>query len=240
MKQIVPSAEPISADAIAFHSRGVEGFDAKYRTSADFRERYRVWSGLIEKYSSPGFRVLDVGCGTGVFTMVAARHNKEVVGIDGSAEMIAFCRQSRAEPADGHASFVCCTIEQLPRLSLETADLLLCSSVLEYVDDFDLSLQILAGLVKPGGVSIISLPNGSAVYRKLERWAFALIRRPRYLAYVKNMMRFTEFEAAIQRCGGTILEHRYYANINRAFAAVARLPFPCLLNNLFVAVCRKN
>lgn len=240
MRRITLSAGRAATNAIEFHAKNVGYFDAQYRTCDDFRQRYRVWSALIAKYSSPEFRVLDVGCGTGVFTTLAAQHNKEVVGIDGSLEMIDFCRQQPALRGPEHLCFIHCAIERLPGLHLEAADLMLCSSVLEYVDHFDMCLQILSDLVKPGGHLILSLPNKSAIYRRLERLSFTVIRRPRYLAFVKNVMTLDELHAAIQMRGGTVIEHYYYGNVHRTFATIARLPLPRLLNNLFVAVCRRK
>jgi len=148
MESIMPAS-----DAVALFSSKVAQFDARYVECQDFRERFAIWSKLIEKYSRNDYNVLDVGCGTGIFTLFAAVHNRDALGIDGSREMIQCCEQKKAAFGRNNASFRCCRIEELPALQLEPADLLLCSSVLEYVDDLCSCFEILMAMLRPGGTS---------------------------------------------------------------------------------------
>jgi SAM-dependent methyltransferase len=61
---------------------------------------YKKWADYIEKvFAKNGIKpslVLDLGCGTGNFTMEMARRGYEMIGIDISADMLS-CAKSKAE-----------------------------------------------------------------------------------------------------------------------------------------------
>jgi ubiquinone/menaquinone biosynthesis C-methylase UbiE len=76
-----------------------------------FRARTLAYAAL-----APGERVLDVGCGTGVLTRLAAQAvgpAGEVVGLDPSARMIAVARRNAAREG-AHVVFRIGVIERLP------------------------------------------------------------------------------------------------------------------------------
>jgi len=54
---------------------------------------YRQWASylqeLSQRYSAPGRRLLDLGCGTGTLTMFLAEAGFDVIGVDLSSEMLA-------------------------------------------------------------------------------------------------------------------------------------------------------
>lgn len=49
---------------------------------------YYEWLGYIKRYVKPGSRILDVGCGTGTFTLFLAEEGYEVSGVDLSTDML--------------------------------------------------------------------------------------------------------------------------------------------------------
>lgn len=55
-------------------------------------QQYERWLGRVEAHRSPG-RLLDVGCGTGLFLSVARRRGWEPFGIDDSAEATRHARE---------------------------------------------------------------------------------------------------------------------------------------------------
>ncbi len=224
------------ADAIAFHSRGVETFDRRYRTARDFRERYNLWTHLIRNYSQPSGEVLDVGCGSGIFSFFSATYNRSVLGVDGSSEMIDCCLRKQARLGTGNVRFEQCRIEELPRLNIRPVDLLLCSSVLEYIDGLASSLAVLSSLLRPGGVMIASLPNKLSLYRMLERGLYRLTGRPAYLAHVKNSMTLQQFNAVAMQHRLVLLEARYYCNRFAVLELCSKLLPPSLLDAMFLCV----
>ena len=121
-------------------------------------------------------------CGSGVFSFLAAEHNAQVLGIDGSCEMIKLCEQRRVAKSLNRLSFLQKRIEEIPGLGFSPVELVLCSSVLEYVEDLDRGFAILSNLMSTTGTLIVSMPNRLSWYRKLEVLSYRCLRRPSYLA----------------------------------------------------------
>jgi demethylmenaquinone methyltransferase/2-methoxy-6-polyprenyl-1,4-benzoquinol methylase/phosphoethanolamine N-methyltransferase len=114
----------------------------------------------------PGESVLDVGCGTGTLTLMAAEQagvDARVAGIDASPEMIEQARK-KASKKKRDVDFRVAPIEQLPYGGAEF-DVVLSSLMLHHLPD-DLKEQGLAEVrrvLKPGGrlivVDILGFPG---------------------------------------------------------------------------------
>ena len=226
-------------DAVAWHSANASDFDGKYASSPAFRERRAVWSALIEGHVSPQAEVLDAGCGSGVLASLAAARARDVFGFDGSGEMVALACGRLAREGRGNASFATAFLEDPALLGARRFDEILCSSVLEYVEDHWRAFEWLAGALKPGGVVIFSMPNGSSCYRKLEKLAFRLTGRPGYYANVRHVPTAAAIRSGLAARGFEVLATRYYA-ASPLFSALARpLGRPQLGDNLFVMAVRR-
>jgi len=111
-----------------------------------------------------------------------------VTAVDGAAEMIAAAQRL----GGGGGVLVYRTCGDLARLPEEdeSFDGVLCSSLLEYLDEPGQVLTEFWRVTKAGGTLIVTLPNRRALVRKAERLLFGLtsaFRRsyPPYLAHVK-------------------------------------------------------
>jgi ubiquinone/menaquinone biosynthesis C-methylase UbiE len=197
-------------DAVSWHDGIAAVFDGRYRSSPMFQERYKVWAETIIRYSHPCHRVLDVGCGSGVFSLLAAEHNLTVLSADASAQMLRLCQLKQERQNLRNLSFLQVRIEQLEPADLGRFDLILCSSVLEYVDDLWASIQRLNELLAPGGVLLLSLPNASSWYRKVERLIFRISGWPRYFAYVQHLAEFEATRNGLRARGLDVVEGRFY------------------------------
>jgi ABC-type dipeptide/oligopeptide/nickel transport system ATPase component len=80
----------ISKDSIRVHDEHAFGYDREARETGWFGPE--VLFGLCFEYVRPHERLLDIGIGTGLGSMLFARAGLEVFGIDGSAEMLEICR----------------------------------------------------------------------------------------------------------------------------------------------------
>lgn len=200
-----------TADAVDWHESIAESFQAGYDHSPRFRERLALWRGLIGRHVAPGDRVLDAGCGAGTFSFEAARVGAAVTAIDGSGAMIALAQKRQQELGLADISFEVALLDSLSAWPAGTFDVVLSSSVLEYLPDLPGEVARLVRLLKPGGRLILSLPNSESLYRKAERMAFGLTGRPRYFAHVKSMATAAQLTTLYRDLGVLPLEHHFYA-----------------------------
>jgi 2-polyprenyl-3-methyl-5-hydroxy-6-metoxy-1,4-benzoquinol methylase len=235
-----PGLKMIARDAVDWHSRIAAEFEAKYLGSRAFGERLVVWADFIERYTRPDSVVLDAGCGGGILSFIAASHCGTVVGIDGSPEMIRICHDKQSRGRLQNVAFRVLRLEQVSALCESQFDLVLCSSVLEYVKDFWSMFDTLASCLRPGGVLLFSLPNNRSLYRLCERFAFALIRRPRYRSFVFNTPSYDAITAGLASRRIDLIEDQYYAAPPGLSWLAHRTIFPHLVENLIVFACRKG
>lgn len=90
----------------------------------------------------PGERILDLGCGDGVFTAKVAASGAAVVGVDAAADMVEAARRRGfdARVADAHV------------LDLgETFDAVVSNAALHWMKEPDRVLAAVARLLRPGG-----------------------------------------------------------------------------------------
>jgi SAM-dependent methyltransferase len=102
---------------------------------------------------APGERVLDVGCGAGTDSLVAAQMVGEqgrVVGIDMTPEMLAKARASAEELGLRHVEFVSGEAERLP-LADASFDVVISNGVIDLVPDKDAVFSEINRVLAPGG-----------------------------------------------------------------------------------------
>jgi malonyl-CoA O-methyltransferase len=95
--------------------------------------------------------VVDVGCGTGRWMVLAQAAGATVAGLDLTAEMLA---AAAAKPAL-QGKLACSDAQRLP-VADRTADLTLCSFCISYVSDLPGVFAELGRITRPGGRIIVS------------------------------------------------------------------------------------
>jgi 2-polyprenyl-6-hydroxyphenyl methylase/3-demethylubiquinone-9 3-methyltransferase len=226
-------------DAVDFHSEIAADFESKYTERKVFRRRYELWTGVIDRYSDPGSHVLDIGCGPGTFTFYLAERNRSVVGIDGSDKMLEICERRKRESGSGNVSLHNADFHAIDPAVVGRADLIVCSSVLEYLDDLRRSIERLSSLLRERGVMIFSLPNRSSVYRRIEAFAFKLIGRPGYYRYVRTLSDPGSVRTELERCGLEAIEQAYYGPTPVLSPALRSVGLSRYADNLFLVVARR-
>jgi 2-polyprenyl-6-hydroxyphenyl methylase/3-demethylubiquinone-9 3-methyltransferase len=119
-----------------------------------------------------GLRLLDVGCGAGLAAEALARRGFDVVGIDAAPSAIAAARAHAAAasvPVDYR-------VGDAGDLAGETFDVVTALEVIEHVPDQPGFVATLAGLVRPGGLLVLSTIN-----RTPRAWAVAILGAERVL-----------------------------------------------------------
>ncbi|HLU28800.1 MAG TPA: methyltransferase domain-containing protein [Glycomyces sp.] len=134
-----------------------------------------VWSVLsaeIERFAGDtGARmtIVDVGGGSGGFAVPLAELGHEVTVVEPSANALASLRRRAADAgvAERLTVFQVDADEMREVVEPESADLVLCHSVLEVIDDPDTALHALGSACKQGGaVSILVANRVAAVFGK--------------------------------------------------------------------------
>ena len=105
-----------------------------------------------------GKKVLDIGCGGGIFSESLAMQGAEVIGIDMSETALrvaeAHC-QNKSLPLH----YVCASAEEFAESHAQQFDVVTCMELLEHVPDPISLVQTCAKLVKPGGDLFFSTIN---------------------------------------------------------------------------------
>jgi SAM-dependent methyltransferase len=100
--------------------------------------------------------VVDVGGGTGGFAVPLAELGHHVTVVDASPDALAALERRAAEKGVSVQALQGDADDLLGVVGSDSADLVLCHSVLEYVDDPAAAMASLAGVVRPGGsVSVL-------------------------------------------------------------------------------------
>jgi 2-polyprenyl-3-methyl-5-hydroxy-6-metoxy-1,4-benzoquinol methylase len=94
-------------------------------------------------------RVLDFGCGTGLLTERLAPACRSIVAVDTSPAMLAVLRAKADRNAWQHVT----TSLDLP-VAPGSSEVVVCSSVCSFLDDYPGTLDELVGLLVPGGVFV--------------------------------------------------------------------------------------
>jgi SAM-dependent methyltransferase len=102
---------------------------------------------------APGAHVLDLGCGAGTDTLIAAQMvgaDGRVVGIDMTPEMLANARAASAEMGAANVEFLESEAEHLP-FADESFDVVISNGVIDLIPDKDAVFSEIYRVLRPGG-----------------------------------------------------------------------------------------
>jgi ubiquinone/menaquinone biosynthesis C-methylase UbiE len=189
--------------AVKFHDRLAAGWERHY-AGRFFAAREALLRGCLEDTRIHSTEWLDAGCGTGTLARSLSNMGAIVQGVDASAEMI---RMALAlKNGDPRVSFRQLeTIAQLP-YERDAFDGILCSSVLEYVDDPQICLKEFARVLKDSGRLLVSIPPSGSLIRFGLRAAYRLTASfgtpwPEYLKFSKHEYSPKEFSRMLGNAG---------------------------------------
>lgn len=154
--------EPAIVPGARFHDQLAASWTSAYE-SGSFNRRLRFFLPYLDRFVAQGTRWLDAGCGSGVLARQVASRGALVTAVDASPAMIAQGDAAQA-PHSAIAFQLIRSIESLP-FPDGAMDGVLCSSVLEYVDDPRTALREFSRVLAPGGVAVITVPNRLSLIR---------------------------------------------------------------------------
>lgn len=200
-------------------SMNAKGFYDFFHRGTKFQKRgigkdnftYRNLLELLEKYSRGKKNFLDIGCGSGAISLFIANQGKRVLGIDISKISIDACREgSKKLKLSNNTSF---EVMDFPKKKPDTNfDVVICSEVLEHIEDDKKALEEIHNLLGINGFLIISVPSENAPLYRL-----GLARR--FDIKVGHLRRYNlnQLVSLCERLGFTILETGKAEGILRNF-----------------------
>jgi 2-polyprenyl-6-hydroxyphenyl methylase / 3-demethylubiquinone-9 3-methyltransferase len=151
--------------------------------------------------SLSGLRVLDIGCGGGILSEPLARLGARVLGADPSESNIAIAKH-HAERAGLAIDYRASAAEALAQ-SGETFDIVLAMEVIEHVVNVGQFIELVAGMVAPGGLLFVATLNRTAKSFALAIVGAEYILRwlPRGTHRWEKFVTPNELEIAIEQSG---------------------------------------
>jgi len=112
----------------------------------------------VEKHISSNHKVLDLGCGNGVFLMILAPMCEELVGIDISVDMLNDCSKTIERLGIDNVKLVNATSEKIPFPDNEF-DIICLVDVIHHIEQLQESILEIYRVLKPGGKLLVFEPN---------------------------------------------------------------------------------
>lgn len=142
-------------------SATARGYDAWFDSPwGRYAWRIEVQALLAALGPLPGRTVADIGCGTGRFLQILARHGATVIGIDSDPRMLAIAAtRGPAVRGDAH---------QLP-LAGNSVDAAVTIASLEFTADPAAALTEMTRIVRPGGRLVAAVLNPASLWGILDQ-----------------------------------------------------------------------
>lgn len=191
---------------------------------ASFQAREQAFGKLLDRLALARQRWLDAGCGSGRFSRILAERGATVKGVDAAQGMVeAATRITAAQTFAATPAPVFQKIETIETLAEPSAEYqgVLCSSVLEYVDQPPRAIAEFSRLLAVGGHLLISVPNRGSWVRRTQKVLYTVTRmiglrpRPGYLEYSKHDYSLASFSELLAQHGFDIVSHETYSATTR-------------------------
>jgi 2-polyprenyl-6-hydroxyphenyl methylase/3-demethylubiquinone-9 3-methyltransferase len=159
----------------------------KYGKSTSYFYRCRTFHEFFSAANLDRASILDYGCGSGDITFPMLQSGHSVTGVDIAQEMIRKATERAKQFGfTGNASYHHLDEAVLSRIASGTFDVVVCSSVLEYVQDDRSLLKMFHSILRDDGYLLISVPDRKSLFCKLDKWLYANRRfLPRFIPVEK-------------------------------------------------------
>ena len=118
------------------------------------RTRYRIILKLFKKYNLQG-KIIDIGCGDGTFlSLLPQNRGTQLYGLDISNEAI-----TQAKKKSYISQLFLGDLTKKETLPQEKFDVVICSEVLEHIQDCSRAIRNISQLIKKGGKLLLSVPH---------------------------------------------------------------------------------
>jgi SAM-dependent methyltransferase len=160
-----------------------------------------------------GCRLLDVGCGTGGFSVLAGQAGAEIWSVDASPEAAALAADRTVR-----GRVLVATAESLP-LASASFEVVYCFSTLEHLADAAGAIREMVRVLRPGGLLYLHTPNRWGCFeghykifwipglpRRLARAYLAARGRPTAFLDTLRLLTLAECRALVERAGARVIQ----------------------------------
>jgi len=207
-------------------------FEKARKVGADLALKREIIGGYLSDYGKDAKRVLELCCGTGKFTKIAAERCSapELVAVDISTGNL---KQTEANVRDPRMKTVQGDFWD-DDLGVGTADLVMCINAIHHLGDVEQVLERLLTFVEPGGIligNVLTMDHFHEFQRDVHGTAGHVTRSARFLAngitmaltggrvrgpsYRSQLLKAEEIELLLRRLGLEVLRistTRYIVN----------------------------
>jgi SAM-dependent methyltransferase len=217
---------------INFFNSSAQTFDMNYASKACFRDRLGLFCQSVATALPKDTLILDYGCGPGTIACALAGMGFDVLGLDIAPAMVELAQKKAKELALGAIRF-----GEVSNFDSELKparfDGVICSSVVEYVDDDMELLGKLCSMIKPKGYLFISAPTADNLAGFLHRWRLFFHRKSSgngaslWQNYAQRQYRRGELTGKLQEFGMVPVSCTSFEFplLGKAGVALSRIPF---------------
>jgi 2-polyprenyl-3-methyl-5-hydroxy-6-metoxy-1,4-benzoquinol methylase len=202
-----------------FWDRESRDWGDKYGGKTSYFYRCRTFYRFFKSAGLQQASILDYGCGAGDISFPMLLEGHSVVGVDIAAEMIKQASGRAVKHGlSSTASFHHLNDDVVRDISSRKFDVVICSSVLEYVPD-DMSLvKLFDSLLKDGGVLLMSVPDKRSLFCNLDKWVYAHkslmpgfvpVQKLAYLEIQKRQYDIKQFTRTVEQMGFELVGLKY-------------------------------
>jgi len=141
------------------------------------KSKYRVHPKHLIKIEKPWYldkirtsdKVLDLGCSNGQRSIKAAKKCKQLIGLDYDKKQLQIARNSINDLGLKNITFKQYNLEKKLPFKNKKFDKALCLDVLEHINNRDQLLKEIKRVLKPNGLTFISIPNIDTSWKRLQQ-----------------------------------------------------------------------
>jgi len=163
---------PTNEELYAYYQQ--YSYNENYYISPITLKRYREILKKFEPYRKNN-RLLDVGCGNGIFLSVAKKMGWETYGVEFSESGTSYCKAKGLNVFQGTLSD---HINHLPEF-----DIIVSIEVLEHINTPKTELSNFYQLLRKGGILYLTTPNYNGILRYILKDKYDIFAYPEHLAY---------------------------------------------------------
>ncbi len=170
-------------------------YDEEKRIKRDRAHMIEFMSSMqtIEKYITPKTRLIDIGCGTGNYSIALAPKCREVLATDLMDNLLDVLRDKIEKEGSQNISCLCANVLDIPQLVDKTYDVILCMGPLYHLNDTETRRQCYENIKK------ISNPDAVVIFTYLTTHApFSAVLKGKFPAstFFENQQKDNYYQGA--------------------------------------------